>query len=195
MRDTNSPLLRLIGTPLEATRLPLCAMRDTDSSLNNLIGTPRMSALFLLSAVSDTNSKLLYLIVTPLEAASFLRCAVRDTNSSLNSSIGTFLEGAAFRLDHCVCAVRPTNSSLLGMIGTSILTTNVDIFLFRRMISDATTTAHHLTSSRSPTDHIIGGTSLGSTASLTAQFSSLPLCLHHMASRRRKFVDSSFVRK
>jgi len=184
MRDTNSPLLRLIGTPLEAARLPLCAMRDTDSSLNNLIGTPRMSASFLLSAVSDTNSKFLYSLGTSLEAASFLCCAMRDTNSSLNSSIGTSLEGAEFRLNHCVCAVRPTNSSLLGMIGTSILTTNVDIFLFRSMIRDATTTAR-LTSSRSPTDHI-GGTSLGSTASLTAQFSSLPLCLHHGEAQVRR---------
>ena len=178
MRDTKSPLLRLIGTPLEAARLPLCAMRDADSSLLCLIGTPRMTASFLISAVGDTNSTFLYSIVTPLEAASFRLRAVRDTNSSLNGSIGTPLEGASFRLDHCVRAVRPTNTSLRDMIGTSILTTNVDIFLSRGMIRDAATTTTHLTSSRSPTDHI-GGTSLGSTASPAAQFYSQTLCIHH----------------
>ena len=107
MRDTNSTLLGLLVTSLEAATLPLfnfCAMRDADSSSLGLIVTPVEAASFSLSTMSDTNSSIHDLIVTSHVATSFPRCAMSHTDSSLHGSIDTsllaaFLSSPYARLD------------------------------------------------------------------------------------------------
>ena len=94
MRFTNSSLLGIVGTSLEAARLYFRTMCDTNSSLDGPIGTSLEAASLYFRAMCDTNSSLNDNVVTSLEIASLHLRAMRDTHSSLNNLVGTPLVAA-----------------------------------------------------------------------------------------------------
>jgi len=100
-----TPPLRpcLIGTPVDATQLPLLhrAVCDTDTTLHDLIGT----------SVDATQLPLrLHL------------CAMCDTDSTLHDLIGsTSVDATQLPLRLHLCAVCDTETTLDGRIGTPLI--------------------------------------------------------------------------
>jgi hypothetical protein len=96
MSVPDSSLLGIGGTPIKAALLfrHLCSMPPTNSSLLGLICTTLEAASFRLSAMSDANSSLNDLIGTPLKTALLQLSTMCDTNSSFYGSVGTSLMAA-----------------------------------------------------------------------------------------------------
>jgi hypothetical protein len=120
---TNSSLLGIASTSLEAALFQICSMCDANSSLHELVGTSLKDASFPHCAMRDAYSSFDGTIVTTFVAASLLLHlgAVSDTDSSFPPGIrGTPLKAALFVSHHRVCAMSPTHSSLLSLIGTPL---------------------------------------------------------------------------